>query len=1146
MPLSSLLVANRGEIAVRIIRAAADLGLRTVAIHSEDDALALHTRQADEARALVGAGALPYLDIDQVVAAAVEAGCDAVHPGYGFLAENAEFARRCAKAGLTFVGPDVESLEAFGDKIRARAIAAEHDVPVIPGTSGITGLDEARAFFEALPEGAAMMIKAVAGGGGRGTRAVMTIDGLDDAYARCESEARLSFGNGDLYVERLIPRARHIEVQILGDGTGAVSHFGERECSIQRRYQKIVEIAPAPNLPAGLRQRIIQAAVRMASAVNYRSLGTFEFLVDANDVTDGADFFFIETNARLQVEHTVTEEVTGVDLVQAQIRVAGGSTLAELHLEQDAIPTARGYAIQARVNMETMMPDGQTRPSGGTLGAFDPPHGPGVRVDTFGYSGYKTSPRFDSLLAKVIAHSSSPDFADAINRTYRALAEFRIEGVSTNIPFLQNLLKHPDFEGGATYTTFVDDHIADLATTEVEHPRRYAEAAIPVAPAAAAPTTEAATGLAGAQIDTSDPLAVLAFGQAERDRRAAEQAAEEAATPTVTGPDGTAPVLSPIQGTVISVLVSAGDAVRKGQTVLIMEAMKMEHEIAADLSGIVRKVDVAEGDIIVEGRPLLFIEEADVQGEDVEQAEEIDLDEIRPDLQRILDRLDTTYDHSREWAVERRRARGQRTTRENIAQLLDDDEPFLEWGQLVLAAQSRRRTLEDLIEKTSADGMVTGVGIVNGDQFDEPHSSVAVIAYDYTVLAGTQGSRNHRKTDRMLKVAKWGKMPLVFFAEGGGGRPGDTDEPSGGPHEQGTFSALARLSGLVPLIGITSGRCFAGNTALLGICDIIIATANSTIGMGGPAMIEGGNLGIFTPEEVGPMSFQVPNGVVDIAVEDEVEAVEVAKRYLSYFQGRTKTWESADQRILRRLIPENRLRIYDIREVIKTMMDTDSVLELRPKFGLAMVTAFARIEGRPIGIIANNPAHIGGAIDADAGDKAARFMQICDAFDIPILFLSDTPGIMVGPEAEKEALVRHANRMLVTGANMTIPFFTIVLRKGYGIGAIAMGGGYYKEPLFMVAWPTGEFGGMGLEGQVKLGFRNELAAIEDPEERVAEYNRLVDEAYERGGALNVATTFGIDQVIDPAESRTWVAGILRAMRPPPPREGKKRPNIDAW
>ncbi|MDA0353594.1 MAG: carbamoyl-phosphate synthase large subunit [Chloroflexi bacterium] len=1143
MNASGLLVANRGEIAVRIIRAAQDLGIRAVAIHSEDDANALHVRKADEARPLSGRGAAPYLDIDQVVEAALRAECDAVHPGYGFLAENAEFARRCGEAGLTFVGPDVLTLEAFGDKVRARAIAAEHGVPVLPGTSTATTLDDARRFYEELPAGSAMMIKAVAGGGGRGTRPVTDSSRLDELYARCESEARLSFGNGALYVERLIPRARHIEVQILGDGTGAVTHFRERECSIQRRYQKIVEIAPAPHLPAGLRQRIIQAAVRMATGLNYRSLGTFEFLVDATQVRDDGEFFFIETNARLQVEHTVTEEAMGIDLVQAQLRVADGATLAELHLEQDAVLPPRGYAIQTRVNMETMTSDGQVRPSGGVLAAFDPPHGPGVRVDTFGYAGYRTSPSFDSLLAKVIVHSPSSSFEDAVTRAYRTLSEFRIDGVSTNIPFLQNLLRHPDFLSGNTYTTFVDDHIAELARADEVHPRRFFDLETAHADEAAAPPS----GLAGAQIDRSDPLAVLTFGQAERDKLDASRSAGGGSdTAATAGPDGTVALRSPIQGTVVSVLVGPGDVVRRGQTLLIMEAMKMEHEIAADRSGVVREITVEPGDIVVEGRPLLFIEEAEVGGEALADEEMVDLDEIRPDLQRILDRLDTTYDHSRQWAVERRRARGQRTTRENIAQLLDDDQPFLEWGQLVLAAQSRRRTLEDLIEKTSADGMVTGVGIVNGDLFDEPHSSVAVIAYDYTVLAGTQGSRNHRKTDRMLKVAGWGRMPLVFFAEGGGGRPGDTDEPTGGPHEQGSFSALARLSGLVPLVGITSGRCFAGNTALLGICDVIIATANSTIGMGGPAMIEGGNLGIFTPEEVGPMSFQVPNGVVDIAVEDEVEAVEVAKRYLSYFQGRRRTWETHDQRLLRRIVPEHRLRIYDIRKVIETIADIDSVLELRPQFGLAMVTAFARIEGRPIGIVANNPAHIGGAIDADAGDKAARFMQICDAFDIPILFLSDTPGIMVGPEAEKGALVRHANRMLVAGPNLTVPFFTIVLRKGYGIGAIAMGGGYYKEPLFLVSWPTGEFGGMGLEGQVKLGFRNELAAIEDPEERLKEYERLVAEAYERGGALNVATSFGIDQVIDPAESRTWVANILRAMRPPAPREGKKRPYIDTW
>ena len=1129
MPFEKLLIANRGEIAVRLIRAAADLGIATVAIYSEDDANSLHTLQADEALLLPGKGAQAYLDIDAVVAAGQGTGCDAVHPGYGFLSENAAFAQACVAAGVTFVGPTAEQLTNFGDKGRARALAEANDVPVIPGTAGATSLEEAQDFFVALPPGAALMIKAISGGGGRGTRVVTDLGALAATYERCSSEAQASFGDGDVYVERLVRKARHIEVQILGDGA-RVTHFGERECSVQRRYQKLLEVAPAPALDARLRTAIIDAAVRLSSAESYRSLGTFEFLVDM----DAGDFFFIETNARLQVEHTVTEMVTGIDLVQAQLQIAGGSSLVDLGLEQTAVPAARGFAIQARVNMETLTADGQVRPSGGLLASFDPPHGPGVRVDTFGYAGYTTNPHFDSLLAKVIAHGGAT-FEAVANRTYRALAEFRIDGVATNMSFLQSVLQHEDFLNGNVYTTFVDDNVASLV--DREHVGRYFPATI-----RAEAGTDDANGFAGAQINKDDPLAVLQFGREEL----AKAAEAEIIEVTTEGPDGSLAVPSPMQGTIVSLSVTAGDLIREGQTLIVMEAMKMEHEVPATHSGRVREVLITPGDIVLEGRALVYLDEENVAATKGSIDDEVDLDEIRPDLQRIMDRLDTTYDHARRWAVDRRRARGQRTVRENLGQLFDDEAPFLEYGQLVLAGQRRRRTLEDLIEKTSADGMVTGVGIVNGDLFDEPATSVAVLSYDYTVLAGTQGQRNHRKTDRMMHIAKWGRLPVVFFTEGGGGRPGDTDEGSGGPHEQSSFVAMAQLSGLVPLVGITSGRCFAGNTAFLGICDVIIATANSTIGMGGPSMIEGGNLGIFTPEQVGPMSFQVPNGVVDIAVKDEVEAVEVAKKYLSYFQGRTKTWRCADQRLLRSIIPENRVRMYDIRKVIDTMMDEDSVLELRPEFGLAMVTAFGRIEGRPIGIVANNPAHLGGAIDADAGDKAARFMQICDAFDIPILFLSDTPGIMVGPEAEKKALVRHANRMLVAGPNLSVPFFTIVLRKGYGIGAIAMGGGYYKEPLFLVAWPTGEFGGMGLEGQVKLGFRKELEAIEDPVERVAEYERLVAEAYERGNALNTATTFGIDQVIDPAESRIWVGGILQAMRPPAPRDHKKRPYIDAW
>jgi len=598
-----------------------------------------------------------------------------------------------------------------------------------------------------------------------------------------------------------------------------------------------------------------------------------------------------------------------------------------------------------------------------------------------------------------------------------------------------------------------------------------------------------------------------------------------------------------MQGTIVSLDVREGDAVRQGQQVLVMEAMKMEHVIHAHLSGIVRQITVAQGDAVFEGHPLVFIEEAEVEASHDAAAEQVDLDRIRPDLAEVYDRHAIGLDDARPDAVARRRKTGQRTARENVEDLCDPG-TFVEYGPTVIAAQRRRRSLEDLIKRTPADGMLAGIGRVNGGLFEE--SQCVVMSYDYTVLAGTQGSQNHRKKDRMFELAAKLRLPVVFFTEGGGGRPGDTDGLGVSGLDVPAFHYWGKLSGLVPLVGINPGRCFAGNAAILGCCDVVIATANSNIGMGGPAMIEGGGLGIFRPEEVGPMDIQIRNGVVDIATTDEAEAVQVAKKYLSYFQGSIENWECADQRLLRAIIPENRLRVYDVRAVIETMADTGSVLEIRRHFGLGMVTALIRIEGHPVGVVANNPTHLAGAIDSDGADKAARFMQLCDAFDIPLLFLCDTPGIMVGPEIEKTALVRHACRMFVVGANVSVPFFTIILRKGYGLGAQAMAGGSFKAPHFTISWPTGEFGGMGLEGAVKLGYRNELAAVDDPAERKTLFDQMVARMYERGKALNSASHFEIDDVIDPLESRKWIVAGLRSAPPPAPRTAKKRPCIDTW
>jgi acetyl-CoA carboxylase carboxyltransferase component len=540
-----------------------------------------------------------------------------------------------------------------------------------------------------------------------------------------------------------------------------------------------------------------------------------------------------------------------------------------------------------------------------------------------------------------------------------------------------------------------------------------------------------------------------------------------------------------------------------------------------------------------EGQLLVAVEPADIAAEGALATEAVDLDHVRPDLAETFERHRVGLDEARPDAVARRRKTNQRTARENVEDLVDPGS-FMEYGPLALAAQRRRRTLEDLIARTPADGLVGGIGTVNGGR-------CAVMTYDYTVLAGTQGLQNHRKKDRLFELAERWRLPVVLFAEGGGGRPGDTDGTGVAGLDCLAFWLFGKLSGLVPLVGITSGRCFAGNAALLGCCDVIIATEGSNIGMGGPAMIEGGGLGVFAPEEIGPLDVQVANGVVDVAVKDEAEAVGVAKQYLSYFQGPAADWECADQRLLRSAIPENRLRIYDVRAVLDLLADTGSVLELRRGFGHGMVTALARIEGRPVGVIANNPTHLAGAIDSDGADKAARFMQLCDAFGLPIVSLCDTPGIMVGPESEKTAAVRHASRMFVTGANLSVPFLTIVLRKGYGLGAQAMAAGSFKAPVFTLAWPTSEFGGMGLEGAVRLGYRNELAAVEDPDERNSLYQELVDRMYEHGKGISMASVFEIDDVIDPAESRRWIVAALDATAGgAEPSSVKRRSFVDTW
>ena len=617
-----------------------------------------------------------------------------------------------------------------------------------------------------------------------------------------------------------------------------------------------------------------------------------------------------------------------------------------------------------------------------------------------------------------------------------------------------------------------------------------------------------------------------------------------------------AEIVAPMAATVVGLPVAVGEVVEAGQPVVVLESMKMEHPVLADQRGRVGSLRVAIDDAVEPGQVLATLAVLGPDpapdpapgaaasrfergtGEEPAGGERRDQAELR--RRRAL-----LADEARPAAVAKRHSRGQRTARENVEDLCDDGS-FQEYGGFAFAAQERRRGREDLQARTPADGLITGIGSVNGELVGPAAARCAVAAYDYMVLAGTQGQRNHHKKDRLFELAERLRLPVVLFAEGGGGRPGDTDHAVIAGLDTRAFEYFARLSGLVPLVGVVAGRCFAGNAALLGCCDVVIATADANIGMGGPAMIEGGGLGVFAPEEIGPIDVQVANGVVDVAVADEAEAVAVARQYLAYFQGPIPAGPAPDAARLRDLVPEHRKTVYDVRQVIRGLADEGSVLELRQGYGTGVVTALVRLDGRAVGVVANDPAVLGGAIDAPAADKAARFLQLCDGHDLAVLSLCDTPGFLVGPAAEESAQVRRFSRLFVTGASITVPLVTVVLRKAYGLGAMAMAGGSMAAPITTVSWPTGEFGGMGLEGAVRLGFRAELEAIEDLAEREAAFDAMVDAAYEHGKALNMAAHLEIDDVIDPAETRERVLAAFAAAPPPLPRSAKKRPGIDPW
>lgn len=1085
--MTTLLVANRGEIAARIIRTAQDQGLRTLAVHPADDADSLHVRLADSARQLEGIGPRAYLDIAQLIRIAVDEGAELVHPGYGFLAESAAFAHACHEAGLTFLGPSADVLEIAGTKTSTKDRAAALDIPVAEATGVLETAAPALELLERHPAGIA--IKALAGGGGRGIAVVTSPEDVEPAIARCAAEAEHGFGDARVFAETWFPAARHIEVQCIGTPDGVYA-LGDRDCSLQRRRQKLVELAPAPGLSADLRADLHRAAEKLLDSLHYLSLATVEFLV-ADD-----DWVLLEVNPRIQVEHTVTEAVTGLDLVACQIALGLGEDLAAHGVAEDREWTESGSAIEVRVAAETLAADGGVHPATGTIERFDLPSGPGIRVDTWVRGGTRVGALYDTVIAKLIAHG--PNLAAAERRTAGALAELGCTGLETNTAFLRAVLELAPL--GQAHTTWIDEHLGALVA-------RAAELAADDGGADGA-GSGGAPGGAGAS--------------------SAEGASGTARTVPAPGP-GEELVAAPLSGTIVSL------EARPGELGLI-EAMKMHHPIPAPAHSQATAL-VAVGDTVSTGEPVFLVRTSDDPAARAEAAG----DEAHPLVDEVVQRHADVLDAAKPEAVEKIHARQRRTARENLDDLLVPGS-FVEYGPLVIAAQMARRSLEDLIARTSGDGLIGGIGLV--DTPSGPFEAV-VMSYDYMVLAGTQGSRNHAKTDRLIQVAASKGLPVVLFAEGGGGRPGDTDRAPGAHLNVHTFAALAGLKGRVPLVAIVSGRCFAGNAALAGVCDVIIATEDANLGMGGPAMVEGGGLGRYRPEDIGPVGVHTATGVIDVLVADDAEAVAATQQYLRYFvpagdagaapgaaapearQGASAADSAApDPERARAVVPGDRLRAFEMREVIRSVVDADTFLELRPDHAPGAITGFALVAGRPIAIIANDNHHLGGAVDVDAANSFVRLLETAQAHGIPVVSFVDTPGFMVGPEAEHEPGVTAFGRFFTTGAGLSVPFGAVVVRKGYGLGAMAMAAGSFHATRFTVAWPSGEMGPMGLEGAVRLGYSKELAAVEDPAEREALYEKLVAESYEQGRAMTAAMFFDVDDVIDPADTRRWISTLF--------------------
>jgi acetyl/propionyl-CoA carboxylase alpha subunit/acetyl-CoA carboxylase carboxyltransferase component len=1108
------LIANRGEIAIRIARAAAGLGVETVSVYGPADALSLHVRVTTEAHELKAAGSDPvaaYLNIDGLIAAAKATGCDGVHPGYGFLSESTAFAKACADAGLVFIGPSAETLALFGDKTRARTLAKSLGVPTVPGS--VSALSSAKDAAKVAGEiGYPVMLKAAAGGGGRGMRAVADAKDLAGAFARCQSEAKGAFGDGAVFLEKLVERPRHIEVQVLGDSDGGLTHLWERDCSIQLRHQKVVEIAPAPNLEPVLRQRILDDALTLARAANYTNAGTVEFLVNA----EAGQHFFIECNPRIQVEHTITEAVAGVDLVEAQFRIAAGESLADLGLS--TIEPPRGFAVQARV----------VATGAGTITGYREPSGPGVRVDACGYLGLAPPPQFDPMFAKVIGQSnSSHTLASALDRTLRALDEFQIGGLPTNLAQLRAILAEPSVQAGDARTTLLAEH-----------------------PDLAAPNTAAAPAVSGALALLEQQAATLTGGRRE-------PAFAQFSLTSLAVPDGEEGVESPMAGAVVEVSVEAGQSVAAGDTLMVVSAMKMETAVTAPCAGVVGAIEPGEvGAAVQAGQIVATIAPAAGAGGPATPRAYGD-DSWAPILAEVRALQDIAHARfapgSKDPGVVRQRDRGKLTCRERIDLLLDSGS-FREVGSLAGFASY------------DEDGRVadfTPANHVGGWGKIETRAAV-VCADDFTSRGGHSDGAIGAKSgylDRLSLTMRCPSIRLLDGSSGGGsvasmvpqqsrsgesaakessgaisaGRPRVTG--GGGSFLPGHLgsSMFAEQLGVVPVVNVLLGSVvgIGAAKAVLGHFSVMVRDIAQLFVAGPPVVAHAMGYDI-TKEDLGDWRIHCRNGAVDNLAETEEEAIAQTKRFLSYLP--PSVYEAppvlapdpsdpADRRDeeLFTIVPRKRTTTFDMRRAIRLMADKGSFFEVGPLWGTDQIAGFARFNGRPVGIMASDSRHVnGGALTADGCDKLTRHLDVCDLFHLPLLNLCDNPGFAVGLEHERSATIRKGGEWMIASAQASVPIFTVIMRRSFGVA-----GNNFATPRSgvhaRVVWPAADVGGIPPEGGIEAAYKRQLAEAADPAALRAEINARIESARGPVGPLN---RFQMEEMIDPRDTRLLICEWL--------------------